>query len=112
MTLYRWDATSRTFTSCPIQQHIPSGEKVTLKGINVSKGERVTSDAGPGDTLICLLRGTLKVRVAEGDLIVRNNEAIMIPFGFRHSAEAIEDSFALEMVRETGHTNEDYLWGV
>jgi quercetin dioxygenase-like cupin family protein len=112
MTLYRWDSSARRFTSSPFRDHQLSGEKVLLKSFEVEKGCTMEAGAACNDTLICLLRGALRVRVASDELIVRDREAVMIPFGFRHSAEAIEDSFALQMLREPRAADDDYLWGV
>jgi hypothetical protein len=45
-------------------------------------------------------------------LTVRHDEAVIIPSGFSHSAEAIEDSFALQMEDEQEHPSNDSRWAV
>jgi homogentisate 1,2-dioxygenase len=109
--LYKWDSFAKRFTPSPIQQHIPKNERIVLRSVAVTKGEELASESVGGERLICLLSGALKVITTSGELIVRDNEAVMIPTGFRHSAQAIEDSLALQVVRESGPA-EDYLWGV
>lgn len=87
-------------------------ERVSVKSLQVSKGDRVSAELASGESLICLLRGAWRMKMAGGQLTVHHNEAVVIPKGFSHSAEAIEDSFALQMVREQETSDRDCLWGV
>ncbi|HXG92309.1 MAG TPA: hypothetical protein VNN73_08070 [Blastocatellia bacterium] len=111
MTLYCWNSFERRFIPTHDREHIPSGERVLLRSLEIGKGERVTGEATSGEQFICILRGAWRMKIAGNLLTVRDSEAVIIPSGFKHSAEAIEDSFALQMVRER-EPNEDYLWGV
>ena len=74
------------------------GEGVLLESVQMGKGQRCNAESISNERIICLLRGSWLLRVAEHQLIVRRNEAVIIPSGFDHSAEAIEDSFALQMI--------------
>jgi mannose-6-phosphate isomerase-like protein (cupin superfamily) len=110
MTLYKWDSFSKKFAPSPLRQHIAKGECVVLKSVEMTKGERLSVEGG-SDRFFCLLSGALRVTTPSGEFIVRDNEAVMIPAGFLHSAEAIEDSRALQLVRKANGAD-DYLWGV
>lgn len=112
MKLYRWDSFTREFKSVSAKDYMPSGERVMLMSLQVSKGERVSGSSSSGERLICLLRGAWSMKIAGSPLVVRRNEAVIIPLGFEHSAEAIEDSFALDIVREQEAEDEAQLWGV
>ena len=112
MKLYRWDSFLREFKSVPAQDYMPSGERVLLMSLHVSKGEQVSGSPVSGERLICLLRGSWRMKIAGNQLVVRRNEAVIIPLGFEHSAEAMEDSFALHIVREQETEDELPLWGV
>ena len=112
MKVYRWDSYERRFLPARIQDHTPSGESVLLQSLQVRKGEMVTSTGLPSERMICLLRGSWKMNIAEHELTVRRSEAIIIPSGFNHSAEAMEDSFAIQMVRQHEQPDDSYLWGV
>lgn len=111
MKLYCWDSFERRFTQTLGQEHIPSGERVMLESLEIEKGQRITGEAASGEMMICMLRGAWRMKIADSFLTVRDNEVVIIPHGFSHSAEAIEDSFALQIVREC-ESNDDYLWGV
>jgi len=111
MKLYHWDSFERRFLPVPVQEFMPGEERVRLMSLQVEKGARVNSEAIADDQMICLLRGSWRMNIGDNSLVVRRNEAVIIPSGFTHSAEAIEDSFALQMVRER-EVEEDCLWGV
>jgi quercetin dioxygenase-like cupin family protein len=112
MTLYCWDWYERKFVTAPIQDQLQWDERVLMKSLQVSKGESVIAEVASGELLICLLRGAWQMEMAGSRLTVHDNEAIIIPKGFSHSAEAIEDSFALQMVRDQETSERDCLWGV
>ncbi len=102
----------REFRPVPAQDYMPSGERVLLMSLHVGKGEQVSGSPVSGERLICLLRGAWRMKIAGNQLVVRRNEAVIIPLGFEHSAEAIEDSLALHIVREQETEDEPPLWGV
>ena len=52
-----------------------------------------------------------RMQIANSQLTVRHDEAVIIPSGFSHSAEAIEDSFA-QMEDEQEHSGSDSRWAV
>ncbi|HLG15097.1 MAG TPA: hypothetical protein VJH03_11425 [Blastocatellia bacterium] len=110
MKVYRWDSFERRFNPGPFQDYLPPGEKVLMMTVAIGKGETVGGTAASGERMFCLLRGSWHMSVAESDLVVRRNEAVIIPSGFPHTAMAIEDSFALQMERESGE--EENLWAV
>jgi quercetin dioxygenase-like cupin family protein len=100
MKLYQWDTFQNRFTSAACNYSLPAAERVTLSSLQVSKGERVQSGSATAEQMICVLRGAWRLNIAGNQLIVRRNEAVVIPPGFEHTAEAIQDSFALQMIRE------------
>jgi hypothetical protein len=52
------------------------------------------------------------MQIANSQLTVRHDEAIIIPSGFSHSAEAIEDSFAVQLEDNQDHQLHDSRWAV
>ena|SRR5215831_7219127 len=98
MRVYRWNPLERNFSPSVMQQDMAPGERVLMESLQVGKGERVRGDGISNERMICLLKGSWRLKVADNNLLVRRNEAVIIPSGFDHSAEAIEDSFALQMI--------------
>jgi quercetin dioxygenase-like cupin family protein len=111
MTLYRWDSVKRRFAPSSVQNDIPAGEGV-LRKLRVGKGERIPAEVATGDLRIEVLEGAWRMQIANNQLTVRHNEAVIIPSGFSHSAEAIEDSFAIETADDREHRSDDSLWAV
>jgi quercetin dioxygenase-like cupin family protein len=100
MKLYQWDSQRKRFMPGGGEYTVPAAEPVTVSSLEVSKGQQVSGHFSASEQMIFLLKGAWRVKVGTDDLIVRRNEAVVIPPGFEHSAEAIQDSFALQMVRK------------
>jgi quercetin dioxygenase-like cupin family protein len=109
MTLYRWDSVERKFTPTSVQNHMPPGERV--RRLHIGKGQRIRAEVATGELFIRVIEGAWRMQIANSQLTVRHDEAVIIPSGFSHSAEAIEDSFALQM-EEQEHPANDSRWAV
>ena len=109
MTLYRWDSVERKFTPTSVQNNMPPGERV--RRLRVGKGQRVRAEVATGELFIRVIEGAWRMQIANSQLTVRHDEAVIIPSGFSHSAEAIEDSFA-QMEDDQEHPVIDSRWAV
>ena len=109
MTLYRWDSVERKFTPTSVKNNMPPGDRV--RRLRVGKGQRVRAEVATGELFIRVIEGAWRMQIANSQLTVRHDEAVIIPSGFSHSAEAIEDSFALQM-EEQEHPANDSRWAV
>jgi quercetin dioxygenase-like cupin family protein len=78
----------------------------------VAKGERTAREVATGEVVIQLLEGALRIEIANHQLTVRHDEAVVIPSGFSHAAEAIEDSFAVQKTGEVDQASDESLWAV
>ena len=112
MTLYRWDSIERRFVPTSVQSEMPRAEQAQTKQLRVDKGQRTRPEVATGDLLIQVLSGSWKMEIANSHVTVRHDEAIVIPSGFSHSAEAIEDSLAVQMADAPDHTSDESLWAV
>ena len=110
MTLYRWDSAEKKFTSTSVKRTIKPGEGA--RRLRVEKGQRVRAEVATGDLLIQMIEGAWRMQIANSQLTVRHDEAIIIPSGFSHSAEAIEDSFAVQMEDDQEYNTQDSRWAV
>jgi quercetin dioxygenase-like cupin family protein len=110
MTLYRWDSAERKFRSTSVKRTIKPGEGA--RRLRVEKGQRVRAEVATGDLLIQMIEGAWRMQIANSQLTVRHDEAIIIPSGFSHSALAIEDSFAVQMEDDQEHNIHDSRWAV
>ena len=110
MTLYRWDSVERRFTPTSVRSEMPPGERV--RRMRVGKGQRIRAEVATGDLCIRVIEGAWQMQIADSHLTVRHDEAVIIPSGFSHSAEAIEDSFALQMEDDQENAGHDSRWAV
>ena len=110
MTLYCWDSIERRFA--PVKAEAPTLEGAHAKQLRVSKGERTRAEVATGDLVIRLLSGSWQMQIADSQLTINHNEAVVIPSGFSHSAEAIEDSLAVQIADARDHTGDESLWAV
>src|SRR5262245_7890842 len=94
MTLYRWNSTKRKFEPTRVKSPILKGEHV--RKLHVEKGQRVRAEVATGELFIRVVEGAWRIQIANSQLTVRHDEAVIIPSGFSHSAVALEDSYALQ----------------
>jgi hypothetical protein len=80
--------------------------------MRVSKGERIRAEVATGDLCIRMIEGAWRMQIANSHLTVRHDEAVIIPSGFSLSAEAIEDSLALQTEDDNEHLANDSRWAV
>lgn len=110
MTLYRWDSVERKFTPTLVRNDMPRGDRI--RRMRVGKGQHTRPEVATGELFIRVIEGAWRMQIANSQLTVRHDEAVIIPSGFSHSAEAIEDSFALQMEDEAEHLSNDSRWAV
>jgi quercetin dioxygenase-like cupin family protein len=80
--------------------------------VRIGKGQRMRAEVATGELFIRVIEGAWRMQIANSQLTVRHDEAVIIPSGFSHSAEAIEDSFALQMEDDQEHGSNDSRWAV
>ena len=110
MTLYRWDSVERKFMPTSVRSDTPPGERV--RRMRVGKGQRIRAEVATGELFIRVIEGAWRMQIANSQLTVRRDEAVIIPSGFSHSAEAIEDSLAFQVEDEQEHAINDSRWAV
>ena len=110
MTLYRWDSVERKFARTSVRSELPQAEPV--KRMRIGKGQHTRPEVATGDLCIRVIEGAWRMQIADSQLTLRHDEAVIIPSGFSHSAEAIEDSCALQMEDDQEHGGVDSRWAV
>ena len=80
-----------------ISRKLVSGERQMLAQVYLKKGALVPRHSHESEQLTYVLEGMLKVRVAGESVVVREGEVIRIPPGVAHQAEALADTFELDL---------------
>jgi mannose-6-phosphate isomerase-like protein (cupin superfamily) len=110
MKLYRWDSAERKFMPSSVQADMPPGDRV--RQMHVGKGQRLRAEVATGELFIRVIEGAWRMQIADSQLTVRHDEGVIIPSGFSHSAEAIEDSLAVQMEDDQEQFGRDSRWAV
>ena len=111
--LHRWDEIALEKVTEMLSRKIISGEREMLVQIYVKRGCLVPMHAHESEQMVYVLQGALKFRVGVEEITVREGEVLHIPSGVEHQAEALEDTFELDVfspIRQDwlDHTD-DYL---
>lgn len=115
MTLYNWEHLDEEPITDLLTRRYISGDRITLARFFLKKGCFVPSHTHANEQMSTVVSGLLKFNVAGEEVLVRAGETLHIPPFTAHSAEALEDTDALDAfspVREDWmQGNDAYLRG-
>jgi unsaturated pyranuronate lyase len=95
--LSRWDEIALEKITELLSRKIVSGEREMIVQVYVKRGCLVPMHAHESEQMTYVLQGALKYLVAGEEIIVREGEVLHIPSGIEHQAEALEDTFELDI---------------
>jgi quercetin dioxygenase-like cupin family protein len=94
---YRWDEIALEHVTEMISRKIVTGEREMLAQITLKKGAIVPMHRHEAEQLTYILQGALRFVVEGQDVIVREGEVLHIPSNVPHQAEALDDTFELDI---------------
>ena len=106
--LHRWDEIALEKVTEMISRKIVTGEREMLGQIYFKKGALVPMHSHESEQLTYVLQGALKFLIGGEEIIVREGEVLRIPSWVPHQAEALEDTFELDVFSPIRH---DWLDG-
>ena len=95
--LHRWDEIALEKVTEMLSRKIVSGDREMLVQIYVKRGCLVPMHAHDSEQMTYVLQGALKFLVGGEEITVREGEVLHIPPGVEHQAEALEDTFELDV---------------
>jgi quercetin dioxygenase-like cupin family protein len=95
--VHRWDEIALDKITEMISQKIIAGEREMLAQIYLKRGALVPMHSHESEQMTYILQGALKCLVGGEELLVREGEVLHIPSGTPHQAEALEDTFELDV---------------
>ena len=95
--LHRWDEIALEKITEMVSQKIIAGERELLAQIYLKRGALVPVNAHESEQMTYILQGALRVVVGGDEITVREGEVLLIPSGVTHQAEALEDTFELDL---------------
>lgn len=103
VTLYRWDELSLEKVTEMVARKAIAGDRQTLVQIYLKKGSLVPRHSHAHEQMIYVLQGALRTLIDDEEITVREGEVLQVPAGSRHQAEALDDTFVLDVrATETG----------
>ena len=111
--LHRWDEIALEKVTEMLSRKMVTGEREMLAQVYLKRGCLVPMHTHEAEQMTYVLQGALKFLVAGEDITVREGEVLHIPSRVPHQAEALEDTFELDIfspIRQDwlDHTD-DYL---
>jgi quercetin dioxygenase-like cupin family protein len=110
---YRWDDVAVEDVTPMLSRRLVTGEREMVAQITLKQGCVVPEHAHESEQISYVLRGALRFRIGGEEITVRANEVLHIPSGVPHAAEALEETFEIDVfspIRQDwiDHTD-DYL---
>ncbi len=95
--LHRWDEIALEKVTEMLSRKVVSGEREMLVQSYVKRGCLVPRHAHDSEQMTYVLQGALKFLIEGEEITVREGEVLHIPAGIAHQAEALEDTFELDV---------------
>jgi quercetin dioxygenase-like cupin family protein len=96
-TLHRWDEIALEKVTEMMSQKIVAGQRHMLAQTYLKRGAQVPVHAHESEQMTYILQGSLRCVVGGEEIIVREGEVLLIPSQVAHQAEALEDTFELDV---------------
>jgi quercetin dioxygenase-like cupin family protein len=92
-----WDEIKTEAMSPLITRRYISAERMTVARFELKKGCYIAEHHHENEQITQVLQGTLKLRLAGVEYVVRAGELLVIPPHVPHDAEALEDTLVLDV---------------
>jgi len=95
--LHRWDEIALEKVTEMISRKLVTGEREMLAQIYLKKGALVPMHSHESEQMTYVLQGALKFLINGEEITVREGEVLHIPSWVEHQAEALDDTFELDL---------------
>ncbi len=95
--LHRWDEIELDKVTEMISRKVVTGEREMLAQIYLKKGALVPMHSHESEQITYVLQGALKFLIGGEEITVREGEVLHIPSWVEHQAEALDDTFELDL---------------
>jgi quercetin dioxygenase-like cupin family protein len=108
VTLHAWDSVPLEKVTEMISRKIITGEREMMAHIHLKQGAIVPMHSHESEQLTYVFQGALKFLIHGEYITVREGEVLHIPSWVPHQAEALEDTFEMDVFSPIRH---DWLDG-
>ena len=95
--LHRWDEIALEKVTEMLSRKIVTGEREMIAQIYLKRGCLVPMHSHESEQMTYILQGALRFLVGGEEITVREGEVLHIPSSVAHQAEALEDTFELDV---------------
>ena len=95
--LHRWDEIALEKVTELLSRKIVTGEREMLAQIYLKRGCLVPMHSHESEQMTYILQGALKFLIGGEEITVREGELLHIPSWVEHQAEALDDTFELDV---------------
>jgi quercetin dioxygenase-like cupin family protein len=95
--LHRWDEIALEKVTEMLSQKIIAGEREMIAQTYLKRGALVPMHAHDSEQMTYVLQGALRCVIDGEEIIVREGEVLHVPSGVPHQAEALDDTFELDV---------------
>ena len=95
--LHRWDEIALEKVTEMLSRKIVTGERGMLAQVYLKAGCVVPMHAHESEQMTYILQGALRFLVGGEEITVREGEVLQIPSQIEHQAEALDDTFSLDV---------------
>lgn len=97
MNTYRWDQINRENMSALVSRQVIHSDTMTIARIDLKRGAMVPEHAHLNEQISMVERGAVKFVLAGVEKVIGPGDILRIPPHVPHSAEALEDSVAVDL---------------
>jgi quercetin dioxygenase-like cupin family protein len=95
--LHRWDEIALDKVTEMVSQKIVAGDREMVAQIYLKRGALIPMHTHDSEQMTYILQGALRFLVEGEEIIVREGEVLHIPSRIPHQAEALDDTFELDV---------------
>jgi quercetin dioxygenase-like cupin family protein len=95
--LHRWDEIALEKVTEMISRKLVTGEREMIAQVYLKKGALVPMHSHESEQMTYVLQGALKFLINGEEITVREGEVLHIPSWIEHQAEALDDTFELDV---------------
>jgi quercetin dioxygenase-like cupin family protein len=97
MQLYEWNQIEKEQLNPRVARQVIHGDTMTVARLYLAKGCFVPEHSHHNEQISMLEQGSLRFVIAGQEQVVKAGEVLRIPPHVPHSAEALEDSIAVDL---------------
>jgi unsaturated pyranuronate lyase len=95
--LHRWDEIALEKVTEMLSRKIIAGDREMVAQVYLKRGCQVPMHSHDSEQMTYILQGALRFLVGGDEITVREGEVLHIPPRIEHQAEALEDTFELDL---------------